>query len=97
MGLPKTIEAISKADLSELHTGTLLTRLQNLRKLPESFEASDMSAEEEVSARNKIAFKNTAVWKEAWSDLKEELSGREHRQRGNKERRQREAFEKENR
>jgi|GEM_PF-5793202 len=97
MGLPKTIEVISKADLSEFHTGSLLTRLQNLRELPESFETSDWSADERDSVRDKIAFKNTTVWKEAWSDLKEELAGREHRQRGSKERRQQEAFEKKNR
>jgi len=97
VGLPKTIEPISKADLFKLHTGSLLTRLQNLRKLPESFETSDLSDEERDLARNKIAFKNTPAWKEAWSDLKEELSGREHRQRGSKERRQQEAFEKKSR
>jgi len=91
------IEPMSKDDLSQLHTGSLLTRLEHLRKLPESFEASDMSVDEELSARDKIAFKNTAVWKEAWSDLKEELSGREHRKRGSKERRQQDAFEKKNR
>lgn len=88
------LKPISKTDLSELHTGSLLTRLENLRKLPESFEASDMSAEEEASARDKIAFKNTAAWKEAWRDLKEQLSRGEHKPRGSKERRQREALEK---
>ena len=70
-----------------MHTGTLLGRVSDLRSLQESFERSGWSLEERdaVAAAGLIAFKDTAIWKQAYSDLKTLLDSREHIDRGGKE------------
>ncbi len=80
-----------------MHTGSLLKRLQRLRSLHESFEQSDWSKDERDSVADKIAFKNTQAWKDAWCQLNDVLSEREHLKRGSKKLRQQAAFEKQNR
>lgn len=91
--LLRTVEPIAFDELQKLHTGSLLTRLKRLRALQESFELSDWLPEERdaVEAAGLIAFKQTAVWKDAWSDIKRVLDDREHFPRGSKALRQRAA------
>lgn len=88
--LLRTVEPIAFEELQTLRTGSLLTRLKRLRALQESFEVSDWLPEERdaVEAAWLIAFKETAVWKDAWSDIKRILDNREHLPRGSKELRQ---------
>lgn len=93
----KTVDPISRPDLAEMHTGSLLARSQQLRSLHESFEQSDWTEQERESVADKIVFKNTRIWKDAWHDVKEVIGGREHLERGNKKRRQQAAFEKQGR
>ncbi len=85
----RTAEPIPKTRLVELHTGSLLKRLELLRSLQNAFEESDWSPEEReaVEMAGLIAFKNTDLWKAAYSDLKTVLAQREHLPRGNKDRR----------
>ena len=70
-----------------------------LRSLQESFELSDWLPEERdtVEASGLIAFKETAIWKAAFDDVKRLLNDREHMPRGSKEKRQQAAYLKQNR
>jgi len=83
----RTVTPLTDEELQRMHTGTLLRRLSDLRSLPESFEKSDWCQEEfdAVVAAEFIAFKDTAIWKQAYSDLKTLLDSREHIDRGGKE------------
>ncbi|MDQ8205850.1 hypothetical protein [Pelagicoccus sp. SDUM812003] len=74
------VQPIPKNELEELHTGTLLTRLQHLRECEESFEFTDLLPEEidELRSDGRIHVKDSEEWKEAYSDLKDILSSREH-------------------
>ena len=83
----RTVKPLGVEELQRMHTGTLLKRLSNLRSLQESLEKSDWSLEERdtVAAAGLIAFKDTAIWKQAYSDLKTLLDSREHIDRGGKE------------
>ncbi|MCG7521045.1 hypothetical protein [Ruegeria sp. Ofav3-42] len=85
--LLNTVEPVSAKRLAEKHTGSLLMRLKALRRLQESFSQSDWSDEEReaVDAQGLIAFKDSESWQRAWSELKAELSTREHVPPGGKE------------
>ena len=61
MSEAKVLEVIEKQDLEQMHTGTLLKRLDNLRKLDESFEKSDWTNEERLKFSDQITFKNTQI------------------------------------
>ena len=95
----RTVEPVSADALRKLHTGTLLSRLQALRGLHESFEASDWLPEEReaVEAAGLIAFKQTDRWASAFADLKQILSEREHLERGTRQKRRDSAHRKRNR
>lgn len=95
----RTVRPIPLEELNELHTGSLLARLKHLRSLQESFELSDWLPEERdtVEASGLIAFKETAIWKAAFDDVKGLLNDREHMPRGSKEKRQQAAYLKQNR
>ena len=95
----RTAEPVPEALLLELHTGSLLKRLELLRSLQESFEESDWLPEERdaAEAAGLIAFKNTDRWKTAYSEVKAILAQREHVPRGSKERRREAAQKKQNR
>ena len=60
-----------------MHTGSLLTRLQQLRLCEESLEDSDMYPEE--VRHDMIVFKRTEEWICAYRDVKSVLENREHR------------------
>lgn len=79
--MPNKVPIVSKIELETLHTGSLLSRLEGLRKCEESFCLSDRYGYEEEpdpSATGHIEFKDTDAWKQAYSELKEILSHREH-------------------
>ena len=65
----------SLADLEAMHTGSLMSRRKALLKCEESFELSDQI---EPSNSDKIEFKNTTEWKQAYQDLKSVLDTREN-------------------
>jgi hypothetical protein len=71
----KKLDVISKADLEEMHTGTLMSRRNALLKCEESFELSDQY---QSTKHNGIEFKNTRLWKQAYQDLKVILFTREN-------------------
>jgi len=55
-----------------LQTGSLLTRLQALRSLGESYQESDWRSKDYdiAVAANLVTFKDTQQWKLAYSDVK---------------------------
>lgn len=95
----RTVEPASVEALEACHTGSLLARLKRLRSLQDSYENSDWLPEEcdAVAAQGLIAFKDTEIWKTAFSDVKRLLDEREHLPRGSKEKRQQDAKHKQNR
>ncbi len=79
--MPSKVKIINKDELKILHTGTLMKRREELLACEESFELSDRFGYEDEPIPNKIGyieFKDTEVWKQAYHELKEILSGREH-------------------
>ncbi len=73
--MSKRLDVISKADLEDLHTGTLMSRRNALLKCEESFELSDQF---QSTKPDGIEFKNTPQWKQAYQDLNAVLSTREN-------------------
>ena len=69
------IAVISKAELEQMHTGSLMSRRNALLKCEESFAMSDQYV---PSTNTKIEFKNTDSWAQAYADVKDVLSKREH-------------------
>lgn len=58
-----------------MHTGTLLTRRNDLLTCDESIQLSDQL---EKKFFNVIEFKDTDLWKQAYKELKDILSNREN-------------------
>ncbi|WP_170382063.1 hypothetical protein [Ruegeria atlantica] len=87
--LLNTLEPVCGEQLAQMHTGSLLRRLNDLRSLQETFPQSDWTVEDKqaVEAAGLIAFKDQENWKHAWTDVKNELAQREHLKRGSKEKR----------
>lgn len=73
--MSKKLDVISKTELEEMHTGTLMSRRNALLKCEESFELSDQY---QTAKNNGIEFKNAPQWKKAYQDLKSVLSTREN-------------------
>ena len=71
------VEKKSKAELAEMHTGTLMARRKALLECDESLEMSDKD-EGYQHVEGIIEFKNTPEWKQAYADLKGVLSSREN-------------------
>lgn len=84
-----------------MHTGTLLRRLERLRKMPDAHDPlySDWEPEEleAVEQSDLIAFKQTDRWQEEFAKTKALLAKREHLPRGSKKKRQEDARRKQNR
>ena len=93
----RVVEPMDKDALERLHTGSLLARLKALRSLHERAEETDWSADEISATRGMIAFKSTDLWKSAMADVKAVLAGREHVERGGKEKRRQAAHAKKHR
>ena len=64
-------------DLRKMPTKTLLARLARLRMCEESLAASDMDPEE-AGAASGILFKSASEWVQAFDQVKDEFSTREH-------------------
>ncbi|OEY65917.1 hypothetical protein [Marinobacter sp. X15-166B] len=67
---PKTL-----AELEAMHTGTLMNRRKALLRCPET---SELPPDEKAAPFGKIRFKDTAVWQQAYRELKSVLDKREH-------------------
>ena len=95
----QTVEPVTIEELKKCHTCSLLSRLKLLRGLQDSFAVSDWTPDERdtVESAGLIAFKETAIWKSAFSDVKLLLDKRENMPRGSKEKRQKAAHGKQNR
>jgi len=59
----KTVKPMRPEELKELHTGSLLSRLKELRALQDRFEVSDwlLAEKEAVEKEGLIAFKETKI------------------------------------
>jgi len=74
--MKRKVPIIGLRELAALHTGTLMSRRDALLKCEESFELSDQL---EIDTNGGlIEFKNTKEWEQAYSELKNILSAREH-------------------
>lgn len=87
----KSLPIVSSEELATWHTGSLLKRLEGLRKLDPSPELSDIAASDEPLAPGHIYFKSTEAWQVAYDDVRAALQGREHLPRGPERRAQRKA------
>ena len=75
----KIIKVFTIEELEQMHTGSLMSRRAQLLRCEESEELSDLTAEEKQNPeKNRIKYKQTEIWKTAYSDLKEVLAKREH-------------------
>ena len=78
-GLNKAVDVVPFSELEDLHTGTLLARLKQLRWCMEDpSHARDYTAEELQSVQDKIVFKSDPKWKAAYAEVKCVLDKREH-------------------
>lgn len=68
---------MSRDQLETLHTGTLMKRRKELLQCDESLEMSDCLTTEQ-NTTDLIEYKNTKEWQEAYTDVKQILSTREH-------------------
>ena len=75
--MSNTVVIIKQDQLITLHTGTLMKRRDELLKCDESLEMSD-SLKTDLNSQDLIQYKNTNEWREAYADVKEILSTREH-------------------
>lgn len=75
--MSNTVVIMKRDQLMALHTGTLMKRRDQLLRCDESLEMSDSLGTEQASPKS-IQYKNTKEWKEAYAEIKEELSTREH-------------------
>lgn len=95
----RTVAPIGLLELQTLHTGSLLRRLRGLNRLHESANKSDWTKEEReaVELAELIAFKDTILWKDAYTTLKTVLATRSHIERSGKAARRRAQREKQTR
>lgn len=77
MSRRKPVNILERSKLEGLHTGTLMSRRKALLACEDSFEVSDRIPGEETP-EGLIEFKDTPDWKNAYTELKDELSKREH-------------------
>ncbi len=61
----KSLPIVSSEELATWHTGSLLKRIEGLRKLDPSPELSDIAASDEPLAPGHIYFKSTEAWQVA--------------------------------
>ncbi len=77
--MPSKVKFLSKEELENMHTGSLMKRRKELLSCEESIELSDISSDlEKQSTIDLIEFKNTIEWEKAYSDVKNILSTREN-------------------
>ena len=81
------VKIVPKSELEKLHTGSLLSRRNQLLACEESFMDSDrVGLEEEPDPKRTgfVEFKNTDEWQGAYRDVKDILGTREHLSRSKK-------------
>ena len=78
--MPSKVPLMTRAELAELHVGTLMRRRKALLECEASFELSDRFGEKEpnVAKTGVIEFKNTPEWVQAYRDLKEILATKQN-------------------
>ena len=69
------VARMSLSQLEAMHTDSLMSRRKALLMCEESFELSDQL---EHTDSNKIEFKNTSEWQQAYRELKSVLDSREN-------------------
>ena len=75
------VEIVSRENLEKLHTKSLLSRLKKLQKCEDEIEWPPYAHKEQLENLEKsnfIEYKNTCLWRNAYQDLKDILSKREH-------------------
>jgi len=76
------LDVVPLADLERMHTGTLIARLKRLHWcMEDEAAANDYTAEEIANVADKIVFKSDVKWKQAYKEVKQVLSEREHSSR----------------
>jgi len=77
VNMSNAVVIMKRDQLMTLHTGTLMKRRDELLKCDETLELpGGLNVEE--SSLDLIQYKNTKEWREAYADVKEILSTREH-------------------
>jgi hypothetical protein len=79
--MPEKVKIIPLEGLEQMHTRSLLKRLKELLACEKSFELSDRFGYEpkpDPKITGFIEFKDSDEWREAYADVKEVLSQREH-------------------
>jgi hypothetical protein len=76
-GVQRAVAVLGRDQLDTLSTKQLLGRLARLRFCENSANVSDLLPEE-IGVTRGILFKDTSVWRQAYADLKQVLSAREH-------------------
>lgn len=75
IGLANPIEPKTLVELEAMHTGSLMNRRKALLKCPETSTLPEL---DKALPNGDIRFKDTAVWRKAYQDLKSVLDLREH-------------------
>ena len=75
LSMSSKVERKLLVEIEAMHTGSLMSRRKALLKCEESFELSDQI---QRSNSDKIEFKNTTEWQQAYKDLKSVLDTREN-------------------
>jgi len=79
----KIIKILTKEELELMHTGSLMSRRKQLLSCEESAELSDLTEQEKQKIlKDTIKYKQSELWKIAYSQLKEVLATREHYKKG---------------
>ncbi len=74
----RTVPVVDRSALEKRSTRELLARLRKLLACEESLEASDLEPGEASLRADEIAFKDSAKWQGAYSEVKALLADREH-------------------
>ena len=75
----RDIPIVDRSVLQTMHTGALISRLRHLLECEESLALSDRVGDEQGQISSEvIEFKNTDIWRNAYSEVKEILAHREH-------------------
>ena len=75
----RNIPIVGRSALDTMHTGSLVARLRHLLECEESLARSDRVGDEQGQISSDIIeFKNTDVWRNGYSEVKDILARREH-------------------
>ena len=74
----RSVKRMSVADLESTSTPELLSRRKDLLSCEQTYEGSDRQHDSVEPSDVTIEFKESAQWKQAYSELKSVLATREH-------------------